>query len=78
MKKVVIIPILLLQACSTNLTNADKQYLQSKNGTKLVVPAPLTDKNTSHFYDLPDQNKNPRVSIAPPIPNPLKQTNGNG
>nr|WP_302473908.1 hypothetical protein [Legionella sp. PL877] len=57
---------MFLSACSHYASNREQQYLHSKNGEKIVVPPPLTDSNVSHFYVLPPQNQNPRVSIAPP------------
>lgn len=75
MKKIgfLLISPLLLAACSQFASNGDKQYLQSKNGVGVVVPPPLTDSNISHFYDLPAQNQNPLVGIAPPTASKLKQ-----
>jgi hypothetical protein len=66
-KKIVLflISTLLLAACSHFGGKADRQYLQSRNGTRVVVLPPLTASNISHFYDLPPQNHNPLVSIAP-------------
>jgi uncharacterized lipoprotein len=57
---------LLLTACSQFASNGDKQYLQSKNGARVVVPPPMTDSNISHFYDLPPQSQNAVVGIRPP------------
>ncbi len=31
-------------------------YKQSINDTGIIVPAPLTPQNISHFYDLPKQH----------------------
>ena len=57
-----------LVACSTPYSTNDKQqYLSSRNGPLLVVPSPLTRSNMSNFYDLPPQNGDPKVSVAPPI-----------
>ncbi|MBA3535049.1 MAG: hypothetical protein H0T84_00305 [Tatlockia sp.] len=56
---------LLLAACSQFASNGDKQYLNSKNGARVVVPPPMTDSNISRFYDLPPQNQNAGVSIRP-------------
>ncbi|MBA2657959.1 MAG: hypothetical protein H0U70_13395 [Tatlockia sp.] len=58
--------ILLMTACSQFDSNGDKFYLKSKNGSRVVVPPPLTNANISHFYDLPLQTKDPVVNIAPP------------
>ncbi|CDZ77024.1 hypothetical protein BN59_01303 [Legionella massiliensis] len=75
MKKIglLLISVLPLAACSQFASNGDKQYLQSRNGVGVVVPSPLTDSNISHFYDLPSQNQNPLVSIAPPSAPEVKQ-----
>jgi len=65
--KLVFLLSLLLTGCSTQYTsNGEHQYLQSHNGVRLVVPPPLTTANISDFYDLPPQNQNAQVSIAPP------------
>ncbi|MCA0403959.1 MAG: hypothetical protein LCH30_09210 [Proteobacteria bacterium] len=56
----------LLASCSQYSTTGDKLYMQSRNGPDVNVPRPLTDSNISHFYDLPQQNKNPAISIEPP------------
>lgn len=68
MKKIgfFLVSIMLLTACSQYASNGEQLYLRSKNGTTVVVPPPLTDSNISHFYDLPQQNQNAQVSIAPP------------
>lgn len=67
MKKIaVIILAISVCACSQYASNADKQYLNSRNGTALVVPSPLTSLQISHFYDLPKQDNHTAVSIAPP------------
>ncbi|KTC81642.1 hypothetical protein [Legionella brunensis] len=68
MKKIgfIILSVSLLSACSNYASNGEAQYLRSKNGPTVVVPPPLTDSNISHFYDLPAQTQNARVSIAPP------------
>lgn len=58
---------LLLTGCSAQYTtNGEQQYLQSRNGLRLVVPPPLTTANISDFYDLPPQNQDARVSVVPP------------
>lgn len=55
----------MLGGCS--LTGGENNdYLTSRNGPDLVIPHPLTTQNISHFYDLPPQNQDPRVSIKPP------------
>ncbi len=68
MKKLsyVVLCALALSACSRYASNGESVYLQSKNGVKLDVPHPLTSANMSNFYDLPAQNQDARVSIAPP------------
>lgn len=56
-----------LVACSSLYTSqGEKQYLDSRNGPKLIIPPPLTGDNLSPFYDLPPETQNARVSIAPP------------
>lgn len=70
MKKLVLIILatLALSACSSRYaSNGENIYLQSRNGVKIVVPPPLTTSNISSFYDLPPQNQDARVSIAPPV-----------
>lgn len=69
MKKLsfLVLATLALSACSTKYSsNGENLYLQSRNGVKLVVPAPLTSANISYFYDLPQQTTDAQVSIAPP------------
>ena len=67
-KYIVIISLILLVAsCNANfMNNADKYYLFSANGRNLVVSPPLTNSNISHFYDLPQQNKQLYTDIKPP------------
>lgn len=68
MKKlgIMVLP-LLLTACSAQYTsNGEQQYLQSKNGARLVVPPSLSTANISDFYDLPSQSQDAKVSITPP------------
>ncbi len=48
-------------------SNNKKDYLRSKNGPNLVINKPLTDANTSDFYQLPDQKKIATISIKPPV-----------
>ncbi len=56
-----------LVACSSfYASNAEKGYLKSRNGIKLVVPKPLTSANMGYFYNLPEQNQDARASIKPP------------
>jgi uncharacterized lipoprotein len=63
-----VIVVALASSCSSHFaTDGEHQYLNSKNGQTLVVPAPLTNENSSHFYDLPSPTtKKTEVSIAPP------------
>ncbi len=57
----------VISACSGKYsTNGENLYLKSRNGEKLEVPPPLTRANISDFYNLPPQNQDARVSIAPP------------
>lgn len=69
MKKLsfIILATLALSACNSRYSShGESVYLQSRNGTKIVVPPPLTNANISNFYDLPPQSQDARVSIAPP------------
>lgn len=62
-----VVALLLLSGCSTRYASSGESlYLQSKNGVKVQAPAPLTNANINNFYDLPPQNEDARVSIAPP------------
>ncbi len=62
-----VLSLLLLSGCSAQYTsNGEQQYLQSRNGVNLVVPLPLTSTNISHFYDLPSQNQDAKISTEPP------------
>lgn len=55
-------------ACSSRYSSSGEHlYLRSQNGPNLVIPAPLTTENISHFYDLPSVIGNPNISIVPPI-----------
>ena len=71
MKKIgwmVVVPF-MLTACSAQYTsNGEQQYLKSHNGVNLVVPPPLTTSKISHFYDLPAQTQDAKVSTEPPSP----------
>ena len=70
MKKLgfVVLATLALSACSSRYaSNGETVYLQSRNGEKIVVPRPLTSAYISNFYDLPPQNQDARVNIAPPV-----------
>ncbi len=68
MKKLmyVVVAGLVLSGCSRYSSTGEQLYMQSRNGVKVQVPYPLTIENMSHFYDLPAQNKDAQVSIAPP------------
>ncbi|MDP1602573.1 MAG: hypothetical protein Q8M03_04845 [Legionella sp.] len=68
MKKIAVITLLMvgLGSCTQYAGNGDNKYLSSRNSANLVVPSPLTSSNVSHFYDLPRQDKNAVVNIAPP------------
>jgi len=58
---------LLVVGCTSRYaSNGENQYMNSKNGQNLVIPAPLSSDMISHFYDLPDQTQNSVVSITPP------------
>lgn len=60
--------LLSLTACNSKFaSNGEKQYISSKNGNLLTVPAPLTNTNINHFYDLAEPTGNVAVNIAPPI-----------
>lgn len=64
----IIVAALALCACSGKYaSNGENLYLKSRNGEKLEVPPPLTRANISDFYNLPPQNEDARVSIAPPM-----------
>lgn len=70
MKKLsfIVLAMLILSACSSRYSSGGEAlYLQSKNGAKVQAPAPLTNANINNFYDLPPQNEDARVSIAPPM-----------
>ena len=69
MKKLsfLVLATLALSACNSRYSsNGENLYLQSRNGVKIEVPPPLTSANISNFYNLPPQNQNAKVSIAPP------------
>jgi uncharacterized lipoprotein len=63
----VVLALLALSACSRYSSNGEEIYLKSRNGVKIEVPPPLTSENIGHYYDLPSQNQDKRVSIAPPV-----------
>jgi uncharacterized lipoprotein len=63
----IVFSLLVLTACSGRYSsNGESLYLKSRNGVHLVVPPPLTKENISDFYNLPPQNQDAQVSIAPP------------
>lgn len=69
MKKIgfIVLVLLSVSGCSSRYaSNAEKSYLNSRNGTNLVVPPPLSSEEVSHFYDLPEQTQKAEVSIEPP------------
>ncbi|MFJ1269756.1 hypothetical protein ACD661_14420 [Legionella lytica] len=69
MKKLsfIVCSLLVLTACSGRYSsNGENLYLKSRNGVNLVVPPPLTKENISDFYNLPPQNQDAKISIAPP------------
>ena len=66
MKKWLILSIsLFLFGCSTYATRGEQQYLKSKNGETVRVPAPLSAKELNHFYDLAAQEGTAEISIDP-------------
>lgn len=69
MKKLgfIVFVVLVLSGCSRYASNGENLYLNSRNGPPLEVPPPLTRGNISSFYDLPQQNQDARVGIAPPV-----------
>lgn len=70
MKKlsVLVLATILLTSCGSRYaSNGENLYLQSRNGVKIAVPPPLTSSNIGNFYDLPPQNQDARVSIAPSV-----------
>lgn len=59
----------LLISCSSATyytTNGEKHYLESRNATNIVVPAPLSKNNISDFYNLPTQTQDAHVNVTPP------------
>jgi len=62
----VVLAGLALSGCSGYSTSGESLYLNSRNGVKVAVPYPLTTGNMSNFYDLPPQNQDARIRIAPP------------
>ena len=71
--KIIIQTVLCLTVCTVTscskqyATNSKMQYMESRNGPALSVPPPLTTRNISSFYDLPDQTQNAQVSLVPPV-----------
>ena len=65
---IILMASLAIAACSASkyASSADKQYINSKNGNNINVPAPLSGENISHFYDLPNSGEKNPVSIVPP------------
>lgn len=61
--------MLLSTACSRYATTGEKLYLKSKNSSGLEAPSTFKGK-LSHYYDLPQQSGNPRISIEPPQQQP--------
>jgi uncharacterized lipoprotein len=60
--------VLVLSACSGRYaSNGENLYLKSQNGPHLEVPPPRTRANISDFYNLPPQQQDARVNIAPPM-----------
>lgn len=58
----------LLGACASEYSSsAEKAYLKANNAVNLVVPAPLSHQEISHYYDLPDPTGAAGVSILPPV-----------
>ena len=70
MKRLSFIVCVALALCGCSgryASNGENLYLKSRNGETLEVPPPLTRANISDFYNLPPQNQDARVSIAPPM-----------
>ena len=65
----IFVMVLSLGGCSHYSSNGEDLYLKGKQGARLQVPAPLTNDNVGHLYDLPDQDQKAQVSIAPPVEN---------
>ena len=67
-KLVWIMMLCFLMGCSSKYATNDKQqYLESRNGAPLIVPAPLTRSNLSGFYELPAPEEGQhKVSVVPP------------
>lgn len=62
-----ILPWLLISCSSHYASNAEHEYLKSRNGPELVISLPMIKDNIGYFYMLPPQNLDARVSIKPPI-----------
>lgn len=57
----------IIAGCASYYTsNGEKKYMKSHNGSRLVVPPPLTGGNLSEFYELPTQTQDPKVNIEAP------------
>lgn len=57
----------LLTSCADLYdSNGEQQYMSSRNGTVVKVNPPLSSANISDFYDLPEQDKDAKVSTMPP------------
>lgn len=68
MKKLSLVVFVLvgLTSCAQYLKNNNDLSMRSRNGTKLVVPPPLTSDQISSYYDLPTQYQAAQISLAPP------------
>jgi hypothetical protein len=67
-KRFVLAGLFILSGCTSQYaTNDESRVFKSHNGPGLVVPKPLTTANISYFYNLPPQEQDAHVSIAPPL-----------
>lgn len=69
MKKIGLMIGLLLLLCGCvdeYASNGEQKYTYSHNGVVPTVPPPLTASNLSHFYDLPAQQQDAKISVEPP------------
>ncbi|OGV27755.1 MAG: hypothetical protein A3F18_00790 [Legionellales bacterium RIFCSPHIGHO2_12_FULL_37_14] len=59
----------LVGGCSSQITTtAERDYGKAENGPPLQVPKPLSKKEISHYYDLPNPDATyTKISIVPPI-----------
>lgn len=62
-----IFSVIALSSCTKYASNAEKMYLSARNSPVVMVSPPLTNENISHFYVLPNPQKDPRVNIEPPV-----------